>query len=91
MVKRHHLLETFWAVLLRLLSSARPAKGLHATRGKNEESIEGRFKKSSKRNGEGAKDQARVHERERQRDRDREVEKKNQDCVEKKRGETGHI
>jgi hypothetical protein len=89
MVKRHHLLETFWAVLLRLLSSARPAKGLHATRGKKKESIEGRFKKSSTRRGEGAKDQARVHEREKE--RERELEKKNQDCVEKRRGETGHI
>jgi hypothetical protein len=72
MVKRHHLLETFWAFFLRLLSSARPAKGIHDTRGENKESIEGRFKKSSKRKGEGAKDQAQIHERE----REREVEKK---------------
>jgi hypothetical protein len=68
MVKRHHLLETFWAFFLRLLSSARPAKGIHDTRGENKESIEGRFKKK----GEGAKDQAQIHERE----REREVEKK---------------
>jgi hypothetical protein len=40
--------------------------------GKNKESIEGRFKKSSKRKGEGAKDQARIHERERERERSRE-------------------
>jgi hypothetical protein len=59
--------------------------------GKNKESIEGRFKKSSKRKGEGAKDQARMRMSEREREREREVEKKNQDCVEMKRGETGHI